>query len=533
MSWTQQVWHVFKKDVREQRWLLALYGLLVLTGLLEGMDLLPATALENGYVIAMTVLLRAVATYLSASIILDDSPTGPRAFWASLPYERSAMFAAKSVMLAMILIVTAAALVLPLLRLSVSGTQLGRQLLSFGVSYATLLVATALFAGLVSHMRTVLLAYVTAVAILWLAMMLRQTLFSASQLVIPSWLLVAALAAALITLALVYRTRRASRTRTGVAMVACALLLLSPLTVRGFGAVVPQIATERVTGWSASLQLTAPDSTESMFGAYRMFNITVAGNVQLDGAAPAARVELVTSSASLRSEKGRDERVSVSLAHRLSDPPVPLAPDIRWLRSVSSSASEPGLRQMQPVSRGVGVNNSITAGVTSLHASGRLEFRDARRIAAVDLGRDTTFSVSGWRFTIAPTSVSDRPFIRLQTVSTTTTNDGVPREAVGLRNVSFALVNEARGEALALYALGFSVSSGWSLSPSTVDRSSGLLSTTPVQFPLDMQQKVPSTLDLLTPEWLRGAKLVIYEWVLTGTSPISISSDVARATGTE
>lgn len=533
MSWTQQVWHVFRKDVREQRWVLGLYGLLVLMGLLEGMDLLAATALKNGYVIAMTVLLRAVAAYLSAAIILEDSPTGPRAFWTSLPFERSAMFAAKSLMLAMILLGTVAALAVPLLRLSVSGTQLGLQLLNFGVSYATLLVATALFAGLVSHMRTVLLAYVTAVAILWLVVVVLPAPSAASQLATSSWLLVAALVTALIALALVYRTRHTSRTRTGVVMVACALLLLSPLTVRGFGPVVPQIATERVTGWTASLQLTSPDSTQAMYGAFRTFrmlNIATTGSPRWDNTAPTTRVELITSSASISTDHGRDKQLAVSLTHRLIDPPMPLAPNVRWLRSVSRSTTVPGTQPAQSLSNAVGLNASGVTGIRKVHANGRLEFREARRIAAVSAVRDTSFSVDGWRFTVQPTSASDRPFIRVHTLSTTITRDGVPRHAIPLDNVSFALVNAQRGEAIPLYKSGFASASSWSLSPGSVAEADGLLSTSPVQVPIEMQQNVSSVArDLPTPEWMRDARLVIYEWVLTATSPVSISSDVQRA----
>lgn len=530
MSWTQQVWHVFRKDVWDQRWLLGLYAVLVTIGVLEGTGTLPSEQqFGNSYAVPKGIVLRCVAAFLSASVVLEDSPTGPRAFWATLPFERGAVFAAKSMLLALVLFGHAAALVLPLLHLDVSGTQLSLTLLNSALSYATILVATALFASVVSHLRTVLVLYVGAGLVLWLGFVLLRTPFALGEVAVPSWLLTAMLVLAMAALAMVYRARRTNRTRQAIALVGCACLLIAPLVVAGIHPALPHIAADRISGWTATLDLALPDSTNPTFIEYRSFAVELNSDVRVDGIPPTERVELITTVASIVTADGSEERLPIQLTHRLAEPKLPVAPNARWVNGSATSSRDPAPGIQQQSSKGTSVKAAHLQGISRLHAEGRLEFREPRLLATVPAALDTLFSVRGWRFALRYGTGAGRPIIGLTTLASTIGGNGEARESMGLRHLSFMLVNEQRGEALRLFKHGFTASSAWSLAPAAASRTDGILSPSPYQGELNASSRGTEVLDL---EWLRGAKLVVYEWVLTRTSPVSLSTELPQSVAT-
>ncbi len=106
MPWTRQVWQVFRKDVVRQRWLLLSF---VLCAIGSMAIMLQRSVSQDAYDAAhwdsmslpviLWMFLPLLAALLVAVTIIDDAPTEPRAHWATLPLDRSAVISAKLLLL--------------------------------------------------------------------------------------------------------------------------------------------------------------------------------------------------------------------------------------------------------------------------------------------------------------------------------------------------------------------------------------------------------------------------------------------------
>lgn len=173
MTWAQQVGHVFFKDVRTTRWFLLGYATLLVLGIVE-----VAAEQRNGMVPLGALLLRAVAVVICASVVLADAPFNQRAHWATLPYARSAVLAAKGVMIGALLIAAGVALMIALYAFEVP---FGETVRPTGISlmgFLALLLATMLIASVERSFVAVVLVLVASVPVFFLFGSLVTTLFS-------------------------------------------------------------------------------------------------------------------------------------------------------------------------------------------------------------------------------------------------------------------------------------------------------------------------------------------------------------------
>ena len=545
MSWTQQVWHVFRKDVWEQRWVLTLYVALLGLGTLQGTQVLATGGeLESVLVVLGGMVLSAVAAFLAASVILGDSPTDVRAHWASLPYARSAVFGAKALVFAGLVLLGVIAFVPLLLSLAVSPAQLGLQLANFSAANAALIVASAAFAGMVARLRTVLLLPLASAMLLVGSVVFTARRAHAPSPGLPSWVLLAGIAGALALLAAVYRGRHVTRPRQGVVLLACACLLLGPLMVRGFSPDARVIGPARISGVTSSLSLAAPDSLQALLGRLPVLKLETSGQLLLDGTTPSARVELVTRTAVAGYANASDDVVALTFTRRLVDPPLPLGDDVRWI-DPGTTASWPRGQSMKARVYGTRNDSAAMKNIVRVRAEGAYEFREPRLIGMVPATRDTAFSRDGMHVLITRTDFNGAPAFRVQTIALATPGESSLERAKHFNHVDFALVHDARREAITLNFLKHSSMVGGALlSPLGVSRGDALVVVNPgvswsilppdttgitraVVPPLDSASTIRA---LVTPEWLRGARLVIFEWVRTGTSPVTISSNLPRVT---
>lgn len=105
MPWSRQLWHVLAKDVREQRWWLLLYVLLLVIETTAGWRAAMAT---NGSTLfsGLLVLSRGIAALVIChGVFRADAPLEHSAYWVTLPLSRSALLCAK---LAFVAIITCA-----------------------------------------------------------------------------------------------------------------------------------------------------------------------------------------------------------------------------------------------------------------------------------------------------------------------------------------------------------------------------------------------------------------------------------------
>ena len=92
MTWIAQLGHVVAKDVRQARWILLVYGLVVIGVTISSLHAMEATRLPASAFAAVIVLFGMV---IVAWLVQDDSPFRADAFWASRPFYPSAVLGAK------------------------------------------------------------------------------------------------------------------------------------------------------------------------------------------------------------------------------------------------------------------------------------------------------------------------------------------------------------------------------------------------------------------------------------------------------
>ncbi len=264
MPWAKQVVHVFAKDVRAQRWLLLVFVALLTISTVGSLsvghtgDLAAAAAdasptpfdaaiVSNTMVIAgegefattlnldpvsssfAQILAPFVAVLMCALIVVADSPTQPSAFWASLPYSRSAVWGAKLLFVMALLLATAITWAIPLMILDLTWSELPVRLVTATMPIFLMCVVALLLATAAAELRTVVLFAL----LLIVAALVGSALFARrdGDWIVPTmiWLLIrpVIVIAALWWLSFVYRTRPGAR-RARIASVGLAGLVFAP-----------------------------------------------------------------------------------------------------------------------------------------------------------------------------------------------------------------------------------------------------------------------------------------------------------------
>jgi hypothetical protein len=268
MSWFEQVRHVFAKDVRSQRWLLAAFVAMLAIGAIQSLavgragDLaqfaantpvdntmsrvtfeaagpegrvaegdtperlnIPApTSYEVGsgdFAISLTpvgtsladIVAPFIAVLMCGLIVLADHPTQPRTLWPTLPYTRSTIWGAKLLYTLAMVMLAAVTWAIPMLVLQLPVAEIPGQLLESMTAMVTLCVAALLLAAASRDLTGVVLLMV----VLLISTLLGGVVFTLmdGELKVPVALFVIARPALIGTAAwwlyLLYRERPASR----------------------------------------------------------------------------------------------------------------------------------------------------------------------------------------------------------------------------------------------------------------------------------------------------------------------------------
>lgn len=226
MTWTQQLMHVFRRDLRHFRWYVAAYAITV--------ALLVARVYRiddsiGGFNASLLLLLVGLGMFLVAVAIQADPPTADDAMWRAMPLEPTAVFGAKFALIGLLLVIGLVGQFAALRAYALGTADIAAYLLQSIVPMSWWLVGSMLIAAHTRDARwyiTVLVTAPIAFAILmWFSSsntmfgMLRVAENANDPAALFAFLRVLALVAAFVVLILSYMRRIGRRASTGAAAV--------------------------------------------------------------------------------------------------------------------------------------------------------------------------------------------------------------------------------------------------------------------------------------------------------------------------
>jgi hypothetical protein len=549
MSWSSQVWHVFRKDVREQ-WLLLL-AFTVLLVVRAAQPFLPASSRVAGSELGALILIALIA-FLAALIVLSDAPTTTRAYWAALPIERSAMWAAKCLMLSAVLTMLALSLVPAFMYLALPVSAVPETLGQSLLLPAAIFIALAGLAGIARNVRAVLFMLLCCYA----ATIVASSAFGfdmSDAALLPNVLLAASaarftvLAIGLLGLLTLYRTRsnaRAGRLATFSLVVVPALALscgTRPRVERE-----PQtVSAARFAGTEIKVYIPTFNERRASSASYSPWAWIgqVAGTLRLDGepatgsvmwycsdSRPICNAWQCNDSAQRCSDAPLNKRIPIRTG--ITSPldfnegrpasfvnlPMAIAPTPRWLgRRASDSLPRPmrnipDERILTPAIHGARATDSAVY-------EGRLELWRERVVADLRLTPGDTDARNGRRTTVRSVSAGSAPRIEFEMLAFADFNE--------VERYRYVLWNEQRREALELFVrFQWQGAFGLPASPRITTRVGGTLETVPEIgtagwiFANGRELDFPSP-GTLSDDWMRAARLFVVQRIPTVSAPFS------------
>ncbi len=509
MTWAQQVRHVFVKDARDSRWLLFAYAALLALGVAE---VVAALHVLTGELPLGSVALRATGGLISASIVLADAPFNPRAQWASLPFARSAVFAAKCVIVVLLLMFTGAAVAIALRAFDVPFAELSRPVALSLVPLAALLVATALAASVERSLRAVLVVLLAAVPVFllltWLAgVALRSRVLGVS--VSNAIMFTTALLGLALMIALVRARRVRVPLRVGVMAVAT-LLVGIQLTPADADSYTPRAPS---SGAMANATLIHDAADRATGGDSVRLLLRIAGLTS------SQRVEWLPSSVRTTRPSGDSGTSAIlSAGFMLNNPVLPLPAGLTWMgahpRHDAGLAVADTVREWQTPLPGQ-MRKALTGDVLGATVHGTVELREPRVFGRLPLTANARLTHHGRQFTVVSASQRAHPEVDV-------TFESVLRDSRNeLKHYTFVLQNSTRREAVRMdWPERSSSRDAWLLAPSAALRTGGRLVPTYAGITPAGWEQLSMTVVQFDGAWLGESELVIIEWVLVGSVPV-------------
>lgn len=504
MKWHAQVVHVARKDLRQHRWPLAAYLAVAALATLGAVGWSPLAAAPAGGALPLAVLGMTVL----ALVVQADSPARTTAFWATLPLRPSAVLAAK------LLLAAALLLALPLLGQlaglrahAVSAGDLPAILLESALTYGTWLALAAVFAALTPDFRTWVLAVVLG-TVGWMVGAAAVASLAGdpptSGRPLPLAIPLATLGALLLVLAHQYRTRDVRR---GVAL--AALLGVATLAVSSLPRPAPAPAPGEVPAAlrPAALRI---DGIQRQPGGRTELRLL------LEGAPAGYGYVLVAPAVRLRAPDGSVTEVKVEdRGGGLNHPALRLGDGLRWLGDGGSAGVHVTALPLKPTAA---QREALAAGGARLTLTGHLEVREPRVLAELPLAPGAAAAAAGRRVRVARAALDpEGPAVevRISSVASARARDTGASGFSGERT-EFALVNRARGEAVALSQASGS-GSGLGLVVPGTDSWSYTRELRPLPGP-------GAAVDAA---WLAGARLLLADRAPVGSYPVAAEGGTA------
>jgi hypothetical protein len=161
MSWLAQVRHVAWKDIRQSRWILLVYVLIVT---LATEQIVGPIDVEVSF-LPTTLLLVLLGIAGSAVFVQSDSPSRSDAFWASRPFYGSALAAEKVTMLALLLAIGLGGEIIALEAFHVATGEFVATLAASVLTYGAWLLAAAMLGAVTRDLRTFTVSIIVVVVV--------------------------------------------------------------------------------------------------------------------------------------------------------------------------------------------------------------------------------------------------------------------------------------------------------------------------------------------------------------------------------
>jgi hypothetical protein len=513
MTWLAQVRHVAAKDLRQMRWLVATYGLILLVATARSLSW---RGTGSDIFQTASILVVCFGMLLVAVIVQADSPTRSDAFWATRPFYPSAVLAAKCCLT--VVFVIGLGLIGQTFGLHVRGVTarqmpilLGQSAWAYALWLLLAMVAAALAKDLPSGVITLIVVAVVLVAI---GLMFPGSEPGPAGVAVRAILLVVGVAGGVALLAVLYKTRD-TRRRTwfaGLVTLAClfATIFISPAPGRPVDA-PPSVP-------RATLDIELRD---------------------YDKLAVLPRIELVIHTTSSPSLQGLTLRNAVAVV-RLRDgstlrlpvltPLIGLGPigspafdNITWPRESPQARSTTEI----PVPLDDVQQAAVARGVRSVALEGSVWVNEAHVAATLPLSAGASVAreaayvrIVRWSHGFGEISLTiERSAVQTPAVFVTGTDASVELAEAGTSRLAnwipgpqFALLNPVRRQAVALTAHSFH-----GLNASLVLPGPDLASEVDDVTTSSGRDAHNFTVD---DDWLRSARLMIIDWIPRGSYPV-------------
>ena len=507
MSAMAELWHILKKDVREFRWLLVAYAMLVVIATVSATT---GGALANGYLQLGAVMLLVVGPIAAAMVVQADSPVRADAFWASHPFRRGVMLAAKlTLAIGFILLLPLIGQLLALVAFDVPARDVGGLLGVSAIIYGLVLLIAMFLAALTSDLRSFVLSVVgLLIAMLVMGLLVSEAKWSWGTPASHGVVVALALAGVLFLFVLLY-IRRDVRAARPIGTGLLALMLLGGVSGSDSAPAAPEagdVATTQpgTVGIAVELRDTALITDESR----------VYVQVSLTGDAGSQRYRLDHPQARFFLNDGT--AVDIPLpelgASLLSTGPMVL-PEAPVIQQDDNDFLGPTARTQRFVRSDD--RRALMRGIDSVRLTTRLTAYASDIFATLPMRAGADFLRDGQAVRIEDTAPGYREgLLSLHVVSVGRTSDIFNWVTGG--GVDAVLVNRKRGEGVALSRTGSSTSPGLLVLPGT-----GVHQGTIRYIAAHTRNGDLHSDDA---EWLNGAQLVLVKWKPTRSYTVSATN---------
>lgn len=513
MTALAQIGHVFMKDVREHKLLLALYLALVVIATGHALDWRPFT----GAVFGGTMMLVGLAgILLVASAVQGDSPTRSDAFWVSHPIEPLSVLSAKVVFALVVVAAAVAGQAIAVASYHPAGGDTARLLVRPSISFATVVLAAMVAASLTRDLRTFALATI-AVPVTMIVSFAVLSAYAASTFAVAmdsraiapaKWL---ALAVAATIIVWLYRTRDPRwRTRIVGYLAAGVAVLTTVMAGMDLPGRPRQVSVPRIP---LALEAASPSLSAN---TDRLVMALVVPDLP-DGYLFAIRAPVAT----VRFADGSTARVLLGYGYvelpNASFSPTPVIPGIRWV----SLAPRPSRRtitlagELSPAQ-----SAAIAARGAAITVDANVDVDTLRAAVSMPLAAGAEMRRDGRRTRIERWShASGVPEIAIHSASVGDDPSFSPSLGGGFPNgVEYALINRSRGEAISLGR----TETGMQLDGLVLPGST--ISLVTIRFDGRMIRNAGR--DLPGEDWYRDADLVSITRRALGSYPLTLRLDI-------
>jgi hypothetical protein len=545
MSWTTQAIHVARKDVRFTRVALALYSVIVVVALMHALALPDRSnpgSISSALDGAMFILVL-LGLIITATVVQADSPIQSNAFWASRPFDPTAMLGAKLIYAAAVVLgIPLVAQLVGLMLFGVEPQAMLAIMLKSGVAYGLMLLCAVVVASLTTDLRGFVVAALVIVVGLVLAVAAGPSVIS-QRISDPPFAgpFAVAIVASGAVLTWLYRRRDVSRRAWLGALVAVGAAMVA------LGA--NDVAPER------DLPTTTPSTAD--------IRVAPAGAPRFGTMGVGVRVPIRFSFGAVPAGADLNLRVDSAVLHLRDGTRVAALPFYGRL----SAGDGRGVLPPGVTLYGVDPNMPATASATLAFDA------DSARIAAAGVAGLEVWShvMVTEAVTLATTSVDELPYrttshgVRLLvsdapdiparrsptmqfaggsgdlSISVVASTLQSARTSNGIRNVGMAVINESRHSGIVASAGSYSSSTNWMVLPGAALNTSVISLRTPMPNETGAHRVVatPAGGEIIETSapirvgpmpddaWYRNAKIVVVQWVPRGSYPLHLSTPLS------